>query len=314
MVEEFDLMPPPKDNNKQLIFGIKQSKEILMAVHRMQCQGCFGIYTAKELTVDHVMPSSDGGTDHISNLTLLCTPCNSRKNNLLTLSGLRDLNQREGLIAGKWASFSYHEPPLWAVPLTNLKLYIKQEHAKDKLSYLGDQDMEVKCKGFEDKKVKSADALIEYIADCNRGANYKVVYLIEGSVQMGSKSWLVCRHTKTFSPYDAIDPMIEKFYREACLDINNHMTKQCNWPAWFKIKANAWLAQLKRHGDYMGCDISANEIIGDLNKICRQHFNRLLNKHIDGNDIKEAMDRVHWNTVHYSYYTSHSYIDRGGKF
>lgn len=36
-------------------------------------------HPADELTVDHVIPLSKGGTNHRSNLAILCRPCNSAK-------------------------------------------------------------------------------------------------------------------------------------------------------------------------------------------------------------------------------------------
>ena len=45
------------------------------------CQGCLISFPFRNLTIDHVIPSSRGGTDHIDNLQLLCGACNSVKGN-----------------------------------------------------------------------------------------------------------------------------------------------------------------------------------------------------------------------------------------
>ena len=45
------------------------------------CSGCKLHYRFKDMTVDHVIAQSKGGTDHIENLQLLCGSCNSIKNN-----------------------------------------------------------------------------------------------------------------------------------------------------------------------------------------------------------------------------------------
>lgn len=43
------------------------------------CNGCQFHYRIKDLTIDHLVPQSKGGTDHIENLQLLCQHCNSTK-------------------------------------------------------------------------------------------------------------------------------------------------------------------------------------------------------------------------------------------
>ena len=79
--------PAPRTQHGQLIIDIGP-----------YCQGCGRDYTfdPRVLEVDHVLPKTDGGTDAYDNLTLLCPPCNKEKRDRLTLSGLQDVNKREG--------------------------------------------------------------------------------------------------------------------------------------------------------------------------------------------------------------------------
>lgn len=55
-------------------------REYLLEKWRHQCAYC----DAKQvpLTIDHIHPRSKGGSDRVSNLTIACSPCNQRKNNL----------------------------------------------------------------------------------------------------------------------------------------------------------------------------------------------------------------------------------------
>ncbi|MDE0131923.1 MAG: HNH endonuclease, partial [bacterium] len=43
------------------------------------CYGCKAHFPYKNLTVDHVVAVSRGGSDHLDNLQLLCGWCNSKK-------------------------------------------------------------------------------------------------------------------------------------------------------------------------------------------------------------------------------------------
>ena len=43
------------------------------------CVGCLIMFPFRNMTIDHVVPQSKGGSDHLDNLQLLCGACNSMK-------------------------------------------------------------------------------------------------------------------------------------------------------------------------------------------------------------------------------------------
>lgn len=54
----------------------KEHRELIVKEFNGKCLCCG---SRKKLTIDHVVPISQGGTDDIENLQLLCRSCNSRK-------------------------------------------------------------------------------------------------------------------------------------------------------------------------------------------------------------------------------------------
>ena len=68
-------------------------KNILMR-DRYTCQYCGEIFSAGELTLDHVMPRSRGGGSSWENLVTSCRCCNNRKGDRLPDEAQMDLKRR----------------------------------------------------------------------------------------------------------------------------------------------------------------------------------------------------------------------------
>ena len=57
----------------------RKNKHVLFGQQEGHCNGCKTEFPYRILEVDHVIPQSKGGTDHIDNLQLLCSHCNRIK-------------------------------------------------------------------------------------------------------------------------------------------------------------------------------------------------------------------------------------------
>ncbi len=92
-VKQLHEPPGPKMSRAELY-------EHLLEQHGSRCQGCFRDFDdPRYLQLDHNVPRSDGGLNHISNRVLLCGPCNRLKSNIYTLSGLRRQNKKLGYMS-----------------------------------------------------------------------------------------------------------------------------------------------------------------------------------------------------------------------
>ncbi len=59
----------------------RQNAHVLYGEQEGHCGGCRSHFEFRHLEVDHIVPRSKGGTDHIENLQLLCGHCNRVKGN-----------------------------------------------------------------------------------------------------------------------------------------------------------------------------------------------------------------------------------------
>lgn len=63
--------------SRNLAVGKAKSSDVKIVRARRKCQACGVIHSRME--VDHIIALSQGGTNHLSNLQLLCRPCNRSK-------------------------------------------------------------------------------------------------------------------------------------------------------------------------------------------------------------------------------------------
>ena len=73
-------------------------KHVLYGAQEGNCNGCKTHFPFKNMTIDHIIPQSKGGTNHPENLQLLCNFCNSAKGNG-TQEALITKLKKEGMLA-----------------------------------------------------------------------------------------------------------------------------------------------------------------------------------------------------------------------
>lgn len=71
----------PKRTDIDAPKNYRQNAHVLYGQQEGNCNGCKEHFPFKVFDVDHVIPQSKGGTDHIDNLQLLCSHCNRLKGN-----------------------------------------------------------------------------------------------------------------------------------------------------------------------------------------------------------------------------------------
>ena len=69
----------PRRTDVDVPKNYRQNKHVLFGEQEGLCAGCGVMFPFRNFTVDHLVPRSRGGTDHLDNLQLLCGACNSLK-------------------------------------------------------------------------------------------------------------------------------------------------------------------------------------------------------------------------------------------
>lgn len=122
-----------KVRNQPVIF----SRRNLWRRDRFHCQYCGKRPPPDEVTIDHILPKSRGGTSCFSNCVLACIECNTKKNNRTPeeagMKLIRLIKKQDGTIAyqnyakpktPRWSPiFSVHRakmPASWAAFVQNL--------------------------------------------------------------------------------------------------------------------------------------------------------------------------------------------------
>ena len=69
----------PRRTDIEAPINYRKQKHVLFGQQEGLCGGCKEMFPFRNFTIDHVVPQSRGGTDHLENLQLLCGACNSLK-------------------------------------------------------------------------------------------------------------------------------------------------------------------------------------------------------------------------------------------
>ena len=75
----------------------RPNKEILLLIQEYRCTYCLSPISLNTSTIDHIVPKSNGGSHHITNLQLTCWNCNHHKGPMSDQDWREQLNRRQKL-------------------------------------------------------------------------------------------------------------------------------------------------------------------------------------------------------------------------
>jgi hypothetical protein len=111
-------------------------RQSLSWVYRNRCQYCNTSKEVDDLQVDHIVPFSKGGANCLSNYTIACRDCNSKKSNLsLSEAGVALLVARASRTVARMASLGFSEDGIRVYKQPQSKPWT-HEHSAALTSYL----------------------------------------------------------------------------------------------------------------------------------------------------------------------------------
>ena len=94
---------PKRTDIKEVDPDSRPVKNRLYEEQEKKCNGCKTEFNILNMTIDHVIPKSKGGGNHIENYQLLCAHCNATKNNRPMQYLLEKIRKREDLLRSQFS-------------------------------------------------------------------------------------------------------------------------------------------------------------------------------------------------------------------
>lgn len=95
---------------------VRFSRTTVLVRDRFACQYCGRVGTRRDMTLDHVVPRTQGGKTTWENLTTACSPCNAKKGGRTPYQAgmkLRAVPTRPNAVFQQPLSFDHAVPSTW---------------------------------------------------------------------------------------------------------------------------------------------------------------------------------------------------------